>query len=497
MNQGPLPFITIPLRDGSAASVGYVDVTVGDRAFAVADIQDARQVSPDPETLALRVAGERNVVELQPARPGDGALLLEAIFRVRPALRPAGFDAPANLPPGFPPLPQNTATPPALANPWAGQAGWSPNPGVYAPSPGTPSPMPPPNYENYGNYSGYGNYARSGAASGRLSPLPRSGGELIGAAFELFVAYWRLWLLLGLVTLLIPNVLNGAVDAVFQLVRGHSLWAAAVSSASGAGSGAFGVNGATLPSGEALLLDVLDLVIGGAIGVLFGGWSAAVLGIASRNALFGRAPQIGADLRAGLRRTLPAIGANILSVLAPLVIMLPVIIIYGIMLTQFRDILMNPNAIDSSSTAAQAFTVLGCLALILLLPCSILAIHVLVRLILAPYIAATEPLGPVAAVRKSWEITRRHWWHTAIPIFVVGLIVAVIAIPVGFVQSASFGAGVLIVSPLFAALSGPLGALVAVAVLYDLRLRREGYAALANEGSAADASSEELQGQAR
>ena len=356
--------------------------------------------------------------------------------------------------------------------------------------------MPPPNYGNYGGYGGYGNYARSGATGGRLSPMPRTGAELIGAAFELFVAHWRLWLLLGLVTLLIPNVLNGAVDAVIQLVRGQNLWAA-VTSAGGAGSGAFGVNGATLPSGEALLLDVLDLVIGGAIGVLFGGWAAAVLGIASRNALFGRAPQIGADLRAGIRRVLPAIGANIVSVLAPLAIMLPVIIIYGVMLTQFRDVLVNPNSLDPSSMAAQVFTVLGCLALILLLPCSILAVHVLVRLILAPYIAATEPLGPVAAVRKSWQITRRQWWHTAIPIFVIGLVVAVIAIPAGFVQSASFGVGALIVSPLFAALTAPLGALVSVAVLYDLRLRREGYAALANEGSTADASSEELQGQAR
>lgn len=494
MNQGPLPFITIPLRDGSEASVGYVDVTVGDRTFAVADIQDARQVAPDPETLALRVAGERNVVELQPARPGDGALLLEAVFRLRPALRPAGFDAPANLPVGFPALPQSAASSPALAHPWAGASGWPPNPGVYAPQPGTSAPMPPP---NYGNYGGYGNYARSGVKGGRLSPLPRSGGELIGAAFELFVAHWRLWLLLGLAALLIPDVINGAVDAVIQMIRGQSLWAAALSSAGASGSGAFGVSGAALPSGQSLLLDVLDLVIGGAIGVLIGGWAAAVLGLAGRNALFGRAPQIGADLRGGLRRVLPAIGANILSVLAPLAIMLPVIIIYGIMLTQFRDILVNPNAIDSSSTAAQAFTVLGCLALILLLPCSILAIHVLVRLILAPYIAATEPLGPVAAVRKSWEITHRQWWHTAIPIFVIGLFVAVITIPAGFVQSASFGAGVLIVSPLFAALTAPLGALVSVAVLYDLRLRREGYAALANEGSAADASSEELQGQAR
>ncbi len=494
MNQGPLPIIAIPLRDGSEASVGYVDVRVGERKFALADIQDARQVAPDPETIALRVAGERQGVELQPARPGDGALLLEALFRLRPALRPAGFDAPTNLPPGFPPLPAPATAPPALANPWTGQSGWSPSAGVYSPPPGASAPMAPP---NYGNYGGYSNYARPGVAGGRLSPMPRTGAELIGAAFELFVAHWRLWLLLGLAALLIPDVINGAIDAVIQMIRGQSLWAAPITAAGGTGSGAFGVSGASLPSGQALLLEVLDLVIGGAIGVVIGGWAAAVLGIASRNALFGRAPRIGADLRAGLRRALPAIGAHILSVLAPLVIMLPVIVIYGVMLTQFRDVLVNPNSLDPSSMAAQVFTILGCLALILLLPCSILAIFVGVRLILSAYIAATEPLGPVAAVRKSWEITHRQWWHTAIPIFVVELFIAIITLPAGFVQSASFGVGVLIVSPLFSALLAPLGALISVAVLYDLRLRREGYAALAGESSAEDASTEEVQGQAR
>ena len=112
-----------------------------------------------------------------------------------------------------------------------------------------------------------------------------------------------------------------------------------------------------------------------------------------------------------------------------------------------------------------------------------LAIFVYVRLMLASYIAATEPLGPVAALRKSWRLTRHQWWHTFIPIFVVAFFVAIISIPTGFVQSASFGAGALIANPLFAALTTPLAALASVAVLFDLRLRREGYAALADEGA--------------
>src|SRR5262249_19986274 len=100
MNQEP--FILIPLLDGTHASVGHDGMRVGERAFVLGDIQDARQVAPDPETIALRVANERQIVELQPARPGDGSLLLEALFRLRPELRPAGFEAPATTPPGFP-----------------------------------------------------------------------------------------------------------------------------------------------------------------------------------------------------------------------------------------------------------------------------------------------------------------------------------------------------------------------------------------------------------
>ena len=484
MNQEP--FLTIPLRDGSRAALGDKRMCVGEREFAVADIQDARQVAPDPQTIALRVAGERHGVELQPMQPEEGALLLEAIFRLRPALRPAGFDAPTTLPAGFPPLPTSVTNPPVMAQPWTAQSGWTPNPGLYAPPPGLSAPMSSQGYGNYAPPAG----ARSGLAGGRLTPLPRSGADLIGAAFELFVAHWRLWLLLGLAALLIPEIVHGAADAVIQVVGGKNLWAGVPPTRNGSGSGALGVGASALPSSRDLTLLMLDLLVGGAIGALIGGWAAAVLGIAGRNALFGRAPHIGADLRAGLRRALPATGANILSILAPLAIMLPVIILYGVMLTQFRDALVDPNSIDPSSIAGEIFATLGCLALILLLPCGILAIHVLVRLMLAPYIAATEPLGPMAALRKSWEITRRNWWHTAVPIFVVGLFVAVISIPASLVQSASFGISALIAVPLVAALTTPLAALVAVVVLYDLRLRREGYAALAQEDAAASVKDE-------
>src|SRR5689334_7400014 len=116
MSDGTTYLVALPLRNGAEARVTPEGVHVGDAFYALASIQDARQVAPEPETVALRVAGT-GLVEFQPARAGDGAVALEALFRLRPELRPAGFAPvlPADLPPlpaphvPLPPLPSGQA----------------------------------------------------------------------------------------------------------------------------------------------------------------------------------------------------------------------------------------------------------------------------------------------------------------------------------------------------------------------------------------------------
>ena len=473
-NQGP--FVMIPLRNGASAAVRHDGVHVGERTYALADIQDARQVAPDPVTIALRVANERHVVELQPAQVGDGALLLEALFRLRPELRPAGFEAPAMLPAGFPPLPQPTHQPAASA-PWGAHPSWPPHPGMYPPPPQPSMPSSTPPYASYASP----HYPPVSAPGGRLTPYPRGVGELIGATFALFAAHWRSWLLLGLVALFVPQLVNGAVDAVFHVLGGNDLWAGLSLASPGAGSGGLGIGSTTLPQGRDLLLSSLDLLITSIVSVLISGWIAAVLGIAGRDALFGRTPRIGASLRGGLKRAFPAMGASVLSGAIVLLIVLPVLVLYGILLTQFGDALKDPTSLDSSSPAASVFTLLGCLTLLFMIPCIVFAVYVYVRLILSPYIAATETLGPIAALRRSWHLTRRQWAHVFWPVFVVALIVGIISFPVSFVEYASYGVAALIMNPLISALTAPLIALAAISVLYDVRLRREGYASLAGE----------------
>jgi len=160
---------------------------------------------------------------------------------------------------------------------------------------------------------------------------------------------------------------------------------------------------------------------------------------------------------------------------------MPMLVLYAILLTQFGDALKDPTSLDSSSPASAAFTLLGCLTLLFMVPCIVFAVYVYVRLILTPYIAATETLGPVAAIRRSWSLTRRQWARVFWPLFVTSLVVAIISFPFSFVEYASYGVAALIVNPLVSALTAPLVALAAVSVLYDLRLRREGYASLASE----------------
>src|SRR5262245_36169066 len=96
------PQVAVPLNDGTQLLIGPNGVQAGEQLYPLATIHDARLVSPRPETIALRLANE-GLVELQPDQQGDAARALEAIYRLRPDLRPAGFEPVSSLPPTFPP----------------------------------------------------------------------------------------------------------------------------------------------------------------------------------------------------------------------------------------------------------------------------------------------------------------------------------------------------------------------------------------------------------
>ena len=167
MDGATTPGVRVAARDGGELSVSPDGVRIGARHFPLERIQDARQVSPDPETIALRVAGFP-LVEFRPARQGDGRLALEAIYRLRPDLRPVGFEGPETLPAGFPPLPTRPAQPLPFAQQYPG----------YAPMPPVGAGYPPPSYPSSGYPveppPGYPGMARPGfpPPQGRYMPYP-------------------------------------------------------------------------------------------------------------------------------------------------------------------------------------------------------------------------------------------------------------------------------------------------------------------------------------
>ena len=87
--------MTIPLRDGTELRVAAGGVYAGETRYGLEQIQDARQVSPDPETIGLRVQGV-GLVSLVPARAGDAAVALDTLYQLRPDLRPAGWVSPSS-----------------------------------------------------------------------------------------------------------------------------------------------------------------------------------------------------------------------------------------------------------------------------------------------------------------------------------------------------------------------------------------------------------------
>lgn len=449
------PELVIPLRDGTELRIGPAGVRNGERLFEIARLQDARQVAPDPETIALRVAGA-GLVEFQPARAGDGGLALEAIFRLRPELRPAGFGSPS--------------APPLYGPPAYGPPGTPPYPpGMYPPPGYAPSGYPPP----YPGYSG-GPPPNPNTGTGRVTPVPRGIGEVISAAFDLYFASFWTWLRIGLAVAFVPLALVGVMVIVFFQALGLNPWGSAFT--------AF-IPTQISPSGTPTFptLPTIDpttwLILGGlALAFLvasffFGAWQIAALGIAAREALLGRPVRVGASLGRGLRRLMPVLGTSLLISL--LTLPLGVLAVAAFEFGFF-------GLIVGSSTSLPNSTVLlvGFIAGVLSIPLYIGFIYVQVRLSLAPYIAATERRAGTGAIGKSWQLTRGNWWRTFVPVFVVGLAAGFVANFVTPFFFISLAFTFLVVYPIVLALTAPLSVIAYTAILHDLRLRREGYAAV-------------------
>ena len=120
-----------------------------------------------------------------------------------------------------------------------------------------------------------------------------------------------------------------------------------------------------------------------------------------------------------------------------------------------------------------------------------------IKLLVAPAAVVVEELGALAALRRSWDLTRSNWWRifgiTLVVSFMVGVVSQVVVIPVtllmgvlttlasphgGSGQAAAAAVAVAVATAVIGALVGALGYAFqtsVMALLYmDLRMRKDG-----------------------
>ncbi len=117
-----------------------------------------------------------------------------------------------------------------------------------------------------------------------------------------------------------------------------------------------------------------------------------------------------------------------------------------------------------------------------------LGVYVWVRWANAYVIVVLEKQGPIAALGRSWALTRSLWWHTAIVVVIAWVAVTFVEISMAGVLSLAIqGMAVVLEAPIIAAVLNavvqaavnvtvtPFSVAIAVVLYYELRARTEGY----------------------
>jgi hypothetical protein len=497
--------VVVPLRDGGELRVDAEGVQVSETRYSLEQIQDARQVSPDPETIGLRVQGT-GLVSLVPARVGDAAVVLDAIYRLRPDLRPVGW-APLQGPgtPAEPPLGQTTpsgspgqpGSPPQVSfapPPYGVLPGYAPPPSywppAYGPPPGyTPLPgYPPGPYVGAPQFPGYAIVPGTPVQRGGLGPWPQGIGDVLSTIFRLFFEnFWR-FLLLGLALATWPAMLGGLLimgalayfginplDGLFQILTNFLNSVNSLArNPTGAPTAPFNF---PTPTPGFVALIVAGGLVYLIIALVLSAWQAAAFGIAARESVAGRPVRVGAAVGEGLRRLPSALGAYL--VLEAIIVGLYIVWVIIFAVLQIGLVAVFASSSNGSADAGVTLIILLGVPIGELL-LYVAVIYFAVRLGMAPYIAGADHLSPGAAIARSWSVTRRSWWRTFTPLLVIYLVVNlvsnIIVTPLMFVSLAGMA---LVGLPLEAALTGPLLGLALIVVYYDLRLRQEGFVPLA------------------
>lgn len=137
----------------------------------------------------------------------------------------------------------------------------------------------------------------------------------------------------------------------------------------------------------------------------------SIVGTLAISALaLGRENVVGPAIALGFRRFLPLFGATLLVGVTALIVMIPLVLLLGV----------RPEDIAGGDRAAAGRIVLVMLLFLLIF------LFIWVRLMLMTPVAAAERGGPVAILRRSWELTAGRFWKLlgfALLFIVAGLVV--------------------------------------------------------------------------
>ena len=155
------------------------------------------------------------------------------------------------------------------------------------------------------------------------------------------------------------------------------------------------------------------------------------------------------------------------------------------------------RALDPAAIYARALTRLGPLVLyglawiVLAIPLLILlplGIFVLGRWAISYVVISIEPVGPIDSLRRSWQLTRGSWWHTATVTGAGVLITSIVTfVLAGVIGGVGTLLGMIIGNEMLTAVSmmlanaipviavQPFSAAMLVVLYYELRARSEGY----------------------
>jgi hypothetical protein len=341
-----------------------------------------------------------------------------------------------------------------------------------------------------------------GTGGGGLGYWPQGIGEVIGTTFRLYFKNFPRFALLSLAVAFMPAVLGGGLQVAYYaalgfdptqgLLQNFSNFGSANSPfiSPAPGSGPYVPNAPLFQwlmhpdAGTVLALIGIGLLVA-VVALLLNCWQAAALALGAREAVLGRPVRVGAALGGGLRRIPAVLGTYLLIAVVFIGIAVVVGVLFSLLVFAFSLTAANTGGASPDGTPSPGLVMAGFGAFLAIIVVYLLflvaAVYFSVRLGLAPYSTAADRLSPTAAFGRSWSLVRRNWWRTFLPLFVIGLIVGFVVGPVGAAaEFISIAAVYLVVVPLITALAAPLTVIAYVVIYYDLRLRREGYPALAS-----------------